>query len=281
MDLRPYLELQTIYILPLSADPERYRVIYPEFRNRFGRRHLDTNLAERINQGKLLIRQFKSCTSAAAAAIKRNLGGTVKQRLLGQNLRANQLLVAGVVVFIVGIIDWTFPDPLPLVDEIILTGAGGLLAYLGYTQKKRYLPSAKEQVERALRDLDDLVISEDPLLSRIHDSLEAGVEDEPGHDSLAGADQRADWLLKYVNVQELIRSGAATEDEVRQTMGALSDVFPLRKLAEAEGHVERWRRRIGAAAQKHTISEAVLSVYVEFFKSAQEHFGGRELLYHG
>ncbi|MBA7705156.1 hypothetical protein ES703_113980 [subsurface metagenome] len=120
-------------------------------------------------------------------------------------------------------------------------------------------------------------------MSRIYKSIRA--KEEPELEKLNGLteldrlDLESEWLVKYINIGEMIRAQAITADEAKEIMSVLqSIILPMKKMVKLEekglkfggrGKLKRIRKR---TAEKGGISEGVLTVYCEFYKSAREYF---------
>ena len=120
------------------------------------------------------------------------------------------------------------------------------------------------------------------MLTRLFQSIRA--KEKPDTDVGDGLpfpdriDLESQWLVNYIDVQEMIETGAATEAEVKEIMAALSDIIPIRALVKMERHIDRdaVRRRMNRLKDRITerigFSSSVLTVYCEFYKSAQKYF---------
>ncbi|MBA7689656.1 hypothetical protein ES703_98164 [subsurface metagenome] len=105
-----------IYIIPVSSDPGAYRVIYPH--------NLGKKLFQLVIKNNLSIKMFEGCSEGALPAVKKKLVEMLNQWLERYSVQMNSLFLVGVALTILGLIDWTFPDPLPLVDELVFTVLG-------------------------------------------------------------------------------------------------------------------------------------------------------------
>jgi hypothetical protein len=138
--LQPYQSHQTIYVIPVSSDDNSFRIIYPV---RMNRRKLKNILGSVIT-----IRQFKSCTAEAAIVVRDKLDGMLERGLEAYTTGLNSLVFGGIVVAVLGLIDFTFPDALPLADELLLTFGGAAMAVAGYLAKRGNLPAYRDKVRR-------------------------------------------------------------------------------------------------------------------------------------
>ena len=92
---------------------------------------------------------------------------------------------------------------------------------------------------------------------------------------------RHTWLVDYIDVRDMINSHAITSDEVRKIMSGLKDIIPMKKIIKLGKKIERpgakrkIKRIIDWATGKCGISDGVITVYCEFYKSAKEYFDSK------
>jgi hypothetical protein len=270
-DYRPFVAPKCIYIIPLSGDPTHYQVLIPI--------RLDKKLLDLLIQDKLEIHRFKDCPAEAVDNIKAQLGRSCAQGPYRYSIRMNQVLVAGTVLVVLGIINFTLPDPLPLADEILMIGGGIGLAIVGYRKRRRVLPLLREKNERAARRLDDLECPEDILLTRIHEAIEdrGATSGDPSAQELVDPfELESRWLVEYLDLQQLIDSKVISIAHLESLLEVLSNAFPLSKFLSLERKLRKdpkdGRTRIARdkMAERYGLSADAFTVYAEFYRLARE-----------
>jgi hypothetical protein len=261
---------ETIYIIPVSSEPDEYRVIYPET--------LEKHIVEVLTDRALRIRSFEGCTDQAIDVIQDYLVNLLTRTGDRSSARTNVKFVLGVTFVVLGIINWTFPDPMPLIDELLLVIGGGALA--GWSARaKKLLPDFRERLDEAAREVRSLNPSPGPLLTRIYNSIRA--KQQPEYNEQSSLDQieaEAQWFVKFLNVRDMIESESVTIDDVRELAGALRDIIPLKTLVRLErsylrhGTSIRLKRLREKIKRRLDLSDDALAVYCGFYRSAQEYF---------
>ena len=270
-EYRPFVAPRCIYIIPLSADPSHYQVLIPA--------RLTKNLLDLLIQDKLVIRRFEGCPAEAVTNIKAQLGRRCAQGPSRYSIRMNQLLVAGTVLVVLGIINFTFPDPLPLADEILMIGGGAGLGLLGYRNRRKVLPLLRDKTEITFERLDDVESADDLLLSRIHGAILARSAPNPDPSAREMVDPfelESRWLVEYLDLQKLIDSKVITFEHLDSLLEVLSDALPLPRFLSLEqklrknprdGSARRARERM---AERYGLSPDAFTVYAEFYRLARE-----------
>ena len=268
-------EPATIYILPVSSDSAAYRIIYPD--------GLEKDLLEILLEDGILIQEFEGCSELAVSEIREYLAEKLEQSSVDYNRNINYTFAGGVTLGVLGIINWAWPDPLPFVDEALLIVAGTALALFALSRRGQ-LAQYRDRVARAEKKIQELEASAQPVLTRLFQSIRTKEKPDTGDGNQPPFPDRIDlesqWLVRYIDVHEMIESGFATEAQVKGITTSLCDIIPLRALVKMEKHSDRdaVRRRMKRLKERITerigISNSVLSVYCEFYKSAQDYFEG-------
>ncbi len=260
----------TIFVIPMSSRAEDFRIVYPTT--------LEKNLAEILTDRALRVRVFEGCPAIGIETIRdyisAQLRRTEQKTAGGINIR----LVLGVVLIILGVIDWTFPDPLPFIDELAMVLGGGAIVGWSFRQKKLF-SEWKGRVREAADEAQRLESEPDSLLTRIFQSIKVKGNPEitkPG--SLDRIELEAQWFVKYLNVRDMIESEEVTADNVREVSEALQDIMPLKSLLRSERGYPRYgaRARLKLLRERTmrrlNLTDDALDVYCAFFRSAQEYF---------
>ena len=270
-DYRPFVAPKSIYIIPLSRDPSHYQVLIP------GR--LTKNLLDLLIQDKLVIRCFEDCPAEAVANIKAQLDRSCAQGLSRYSIRMNQVLVAGTVLVVLGIINFTFPDPLPLADEILMVGGGAGIGILGYRNRRKFLPLLRDKTERAAKRLHGLECHDEILLNRIHAAIRArsaASGDPPAKEPVDPFELESRWLVEYLDLQQLVDTKAVTIEHLKSLLEVLSNAFPLSKFLSLERKLRknpkdgRTRAARDGMADRYGLSADGFTVYAEFYRLAEE-----------
>jgi len=270
-EYRPFVAPKCIYIVPLSLDASRYQVLIPT--------DLSKNLLDLLIQDKLVIRQFDRCPKEAAATVTAQLERCCTQGPSRYSSRMNQLIVVGSVMFILGIINCTFPDPLPLIDEILMIGGGAGLGIAGYVSRRKNLPLLQDKTGQAARRLGELECLDDPLLTRIHEAIRsksAPDYDRCGKEAVDLFELESEWLVKYLDLQRLIDSEAATVQDLGCLLDVLSNALPLPRFLAVEQKLRRdpadrrARRVRDDLVERHGLSADAFTVYSEFYRLGRQ-----------
>lgn len=270
-DYRPFVAPKCIYIVPLSLDPARYQVLIPA--------NLSKKLLDLLIQDKLVIRQFHGCPKEAAATVIAQLHRSCTKGPPRYSTRMNQLLILGTVLFVLGVINGTFPDPLPLIDEILMIGGGAGLGIAGYVSRRKNLPLLQDKTGKAARRLGELECLDDPLLTRIHEAIRsksAPDYDRCGKEAVDLIELESEWLVKYLDLQRLLDSEAATVQDLGCLLDVLSNALPLPRFLAVEQKLRRdpadrrARRVRDDLAGRHGLSSDAFTVYSEFYRLGRQ-----------
>jgi len=270
-EYQPFVAPKCIYIVPLSLDPSRYQVLIPA--------NLSKNLLDLLIQDRLAIRQFSRCPKDAAATVIAELGRRCTRGPSRYSTRMNQLIVLGTALFVLGIINWTFPDPLPLIDEILMIGAGAGVGLAGYVSRRKNLPLLQNKTGKAAQRLSHLDCVDNPLLTRIHEAIRA--KSSPDYDRSEKEDidlfeLESEWLVKHLDLQRLLDSDAVTIRDLSCLLDVLSNAFPLPRFLLTEQKLrrdptnKRARRAREDLAQRYGLSGDAFTVYAEFYRLGRQ-----------
>jgi hypothetical protein len=268
---RPFVAPESIYILPLGEDPDAYRILSPST--------LDRKLIEVALQGKLSIRTFEGWPLDAFLLVREQLAGRCAREAARYGSRLNQLVMAGGALAVLGLINWVLPDPIPLVDELLMTLGGAGLAYYGFSQRRKALPGLRVKVEAAERRLGALAPVQDPFLDRIHRAIRArssapGTQDRDGGRDPVEAESA--WLVEHLDLDSILEVGATARADLRRLIQVLEGAFPLRRIGVLERRLRRHpsdrhsRQAALRLAARLGMSRDALTVYAEFHRIARE-----------
>ena len=270
-EYRPFVAPRHIYIIPLAREPSRYQVLIPN--------RLTKNLLDLLIQDRLVIHSYDSCPPEAIASIKAQLGRSSAQGPSRYSIRMNQILVAGTVLVVLGIINFTFPDPLPLADELLMLAGGAGIGIVGLRNLRKVLPLFREKTERALQALDELECTGDILLTRIHEAIRArgaaGGESEQ-KEPVDPFESESRWLVEVLDLQQLLDTHSITREHLESLVGVLTNAFPLGKFQSLERKLRddpkdgRTRRARDNLAARYGLTIDALTVYAEFYRLAGE-----------
>jgi hypothetical protein len=273
-DYRPFVAPRCIYVVPLSGDPSSYQVLIPA--------RLSKDLPDLLIQDQLSIHRFKDCPAEAISNIKSQLRRICARGPSNYSIRMNRVLVAGTVLVVLGLINVTFPDPLPLADELLMIGGGCALGITGYRNRRKILPLLSRKTERAAERLDALESFEDILLTRIHEAIrarDAGGRERGKHVAAESADpfeRESRWLVEYLDLQQLIDSETVGLEQLNALLEVLTNSFPLARFLSLEWDLRKNPKngRARAARQKlagrHGLSADAFTVFAEFYRLGRE-----------
>jgi hypothetical protein len=270
-EYRPFVAPRRLYIIPLAGDPSRYQVLIPN--------RLTKNLLDLLIQDKLVIHRFEGCPPEAIAGIKAQIARSCSQGPTRYSVRMNQILVAGTVLAVLGIINFTFPDPLPLADEMLMLGGGAGVGFIGLRNRRKFLPLLRQKTKKALEALDKLECSEDILLTRIYEAIRArgaAGGEPPAKEPVDPFELESRWLVEVLDLQQLIDSHSVTIEQLESLIGVLANAFPLGRFQSLERKLRtdpkdrRTRRVREELAGRYGLSADAFTVYAEFQRLAQE-----------
>ena len=270
-EYRPFVAPRGIYIIPLAGEASRHQVLIP------GR--LTKHLLDLLIQDKLVIHRFGGCPPEAIAGVKAQIARSCSQEPSRYSIRMNQILVAGTALAVLGIINFAFPDPLPLADELLMLGGGAGLGFIGLRNRRKVLPLLRSKTEKALEGLDKLESAEDILLTRIHEAIRARGADggEPAaEEPVDPFESESRWLVEILDLQKLLDTGSVTIEHLESLLGVMTNAFPLGRFQSLERKLRtnpkdrRARRAREELAARCGLSADAFTVYAEFHRLAQE-----------
>lgn len=252
-----------IYVLPASYEGFSYSIAYPDFK------------AEDILSRKIIIRTFDGCSQDALSEIEDKVKEILQKRHLKYVERLNTLFTAGVGVFILGVINWVIPDPLPLVDELLFTIGGGITAWKAWNDRKVKLPVLMEQTYRYSYEGGRPEVETDSILSAIFKSIRCKVDPLTAEEKIEGLDTieiESLWMTRYLNPHDLVASEESSASSLEDLIRIIERVFPVKALVKMEGKKQspKIRGRLQNIKQevinKTGVSDDALAVYIEFYR---------------
>ena len=201
---------------------------------------------------------------------------TLQKKHLKYVERLNTLFTAGIGVFILGIINWVIPDPLPLVDELLFTIGGGLTAWKAWSDRKIKLPALVEQVYRYAYEGERPEVETDIILTAIFKSIRCRIDPSAAGEVLDGLDAieiESLWITRYINIQDLLASGESGISSFEDLINVIERVLTVRKIVKLEERKQsrRIRSRLNRLRQeriqKTGITHDALAVYVELCRA--------------
>ena len=272
-DAFPSVKPATVFVIPVSSAPDEYRVIYPS--------NLTRDILQLLYYEDLVVRKFAGCSEEALYAVKQKLTGMLHRRVDELTLRGHYMVMGGVGLFVLGIISWvSIPDPLPFVDEIAFSIGGALMAYFGLKFRREKLPVYRDTVRVAEQNIDDISTIDDPFLSRIYESIQGRqrLVDSSDLDQIEAESRR---LADFIDVKDIIGTEQMQVRELKKTISSIQDVIPLKRMGilreKTGGFIARHRlnRIRGRMRRKCGLSDEVMAVYSEFYRSAREYLLGQ------
>ena len=257
---------ETVFVIPVSSQADQHTVLYPK--------GLERRLSPR---GAVEIRHFAGCSLETQEWVEDSLETMFEEAKRKERRRSQNVFVASIGLAVLAAVSWAFPDPLPILDEMVLTLGAGVLAFLSCRRyrdalrRKAVLPDAAETGRLERR--------EDPVLTRLFNALQ-GVGrtnwDEAVHgDSRDLVELESEWLVRVLDVDEMVHSGEIDERDLRRTVSALARALPLKTLLFLEGrarHTRRLKRLRESLRRRYKLSENALIVYSELYRCTREFF---------
>jgi len=260
-------DLQYIYIFPTSFDGSEYFIAYPDFK------------VEDILAGKIKIRIFEGCSSTAVEEIETKLKERLQQKQKKYSDRLNTFFTIGIGVFILGIINWVIPDPLPFVDELFFTLGGGILVWKTLSARRSKLPVLIDQIYRYAYDGGRPEVEKNSILTTLFKSIRCKTDPLAAGEVIDGMDPieiESLWITKYLSIQDIVLADQASGTQIKTLMGVLEKVCPLKEIKK----LEKKRQRPKVVARQKTIRQTVsltsgissdaLDVYIEFYRAAKK-----------
>jgi hypothetical protein len=258
-------DIKYIYILPSSFEASHYSIAYPSCKT------------EDILNRKIIIRTYKGCSPQALGEIKSKLKKILRNQQTISTDKVNMKLTFGIGVFILGIVNWFIPDPLPFIDELLFTLGGGLLTWKSWSSRRTKLPLLEEQIYRFVYNGGIPEVEMDGVLSIIFKAIKCKHNPLSSDEKVEGLDSielESLWITRYLNLQDHILSGNILFLNLKKLMQVLEKVFPIKKLVKIESinKNRKIRERIKNLKQdvieQTGISENALAVYIELYRTS-------------
>ena len=261
----PFGREETIYIIPRGADPDQFLVIYPA--------KLEQELKKLIISGQYSIRAYEGLQAGAVEDIRESLLEKASAYLNRIRSRGANMFATGTVLAVFGLLNWFIPDPLPLVDEMILTFGGAAVALAGFARRMRGYEEFERRTEIVRADVLGIPEKEDPFLSH----CAAAIRDRhrPGEGDLV--EQESRWLVKYTDLDALITSGTVTKEELIPFFRLLKKLIPLETLSSKTWWGERQERNrrkglIRRLQYRYGFTTDALALYTALYKAWKEDY---------
>jgi hypothetical protein len=261
-----------ILILPLSADPEIYSISYPEID--------DETFLTVLLSGRVRILSFDPVPVDAVAQLRSLMSerlGSMSQKTAN---RFRAFFSGGIAVAVLGIINWTVPDPLPLIDEGILSIGGLAAVYYSLYFRKNKVPETEELLSKARELLTRIGAEPSPLLSYIYrtlmtrDSIEKKLLD-------ASVSERGDEETEDNGPDLLeaeVRAGRIDIAEIEQIVPVLDALMNLSAPAGIQKIRRLFRSRRASplrSSASREVSGSALEVYRDIYSQAEEVLSAR------
>jgi len=158
------------YLLPVSDADKDYQIIYPAKTKQYQ--------LESWHNKKIIIKQFKGCNTGVVKSVKKSLTDILKNNLEKAINTIRTMFFMGMLFILFGFINLILPDPLILIDELLIITGGTLLTISGLVKKKNMSALVLKEKE-VTKQINDLHIIDNPICTKIFNSIKkkAGSQD--------------------------------------------------------------------------------------------------------
>ncbi len=261
-----------ILIIPVSSAPERYSISYPETD--------DETFLTLLLSGRLKVLSFDPVPAEAVEQLRSFILERLRSMSQKTVNRFRAFFSGGIAVAVLGVINWTVPDPLPLIDEGILS-IGGLAAvvYALYFRKNK-IPEMEELTSEAAKLSSRLEAEVSPLLSFIYKALELRERLERSllDSAASAADDEKQAEEDAVLLEEEVKAGRIAIAEIEGIMPVLDALMNL----SASGGIKKITRFLRSRASSpllssgvYDVSSSVLEVYRDLYSQAEDVLSSR------
>ena len=258
---------ETVFVIPVSSQADQHTVLYP--------RSLKKSADSQVE-----VRYFAGCGAETRDWVKDSLQKLLETTLKKEKQRSQNIFMVSISMAVLAVISWAFPDPLPLLDEVILTlGAGGLglLSYLQYRNARKAALSSGDHTPA-------LEIVEDPVLTRVFQAME-GMDKPDWNEAIRSGSRdlvelESEGMVHLVDVEGMIRSEEISEKDLRLTVTSLSKTLSLGLLLSLEEQGRdgkdrsktRLKRLRESLRRRFGITETGQIVYTELYRHTRDYF---------
>jgi hypothetical protein len=207
--------------------------------------------------------------------IEAELKEKLKKNHLKYAERLNTLFSTGIGFTILGIINWIIPDPLPLVDELLFTIGGSLMAWKAWNDRKVKLPLLIDQNYRYGYDGVSPDVEADSILTLLFKSIRCKIDPKRTGEMIEGMDKieiESLWMTRYLNLQDHLTSGEFNTTELEQLIKVIEKVPGLKKVVKREFKQKSRRSRLHLNSlkkeiiRKTGITSDAMEVYIEIYR---------------
>jgi hypothetical protein len=281
-------EKKIIYIIPLSSSQKQYAVIYPAIH--------PGSLLKSLEEKKLELRKFLGCPEETVNNVKKAIQDMIHTDLKESSSKQSTLFFSGILLIVFGIINFVLPDPLILLDEVLML-LGGIWVLGGGIKLRKTYKALKINQENLELKIKAIPVTEDPITSGIFASIQAKdehivkqIKKDFSIDTIKDRiEVETEWYVDYINIEELIQNNQAKKEEVKTFMKGINCIIPLKKVVCLEKKINKkmlkgektlsltralnsLQRKI---SKKSGFSIDAIIVYSEFYKSALSWFQSR------
>jgi len=263
--LPPWEEDVEIYLAPVSEQPDRYQALTPRSLHKGGE---FTLLRQSFH-----IKTYENCPDSSIDKVKDGLSSEFKARAEKFASRMRLFFSTGIIAAVLGFLNIFVPDPLPFLDEAILLIGGGLVAALGSYALKRQVKPYRNCMNGIIENIRTADVTPDPVLSMIYRAIHFRAHPElllEGEEDMADdIELESAWLVKHLNIPELLQTEALNTTQFFAVMRALTRSFNAGLfLNPALQKTRRYRKHI----EKLGLDDDAVAVYEELFSRARDIF---------
>jgi len=254
-----------LFIMPRGPEPSDFLIVYPK--------NLQKSIRNLLVHPHFEIRIFQGAYEEEIDNVKERLIDEVDKKLHRLISRGSNWFAAGIVIAVFGLINWIIPDPIPLVDEMIMTLGGAAAAVAGFNLRRRGSEEEKRKADIARCDINSAEPKVDPLLTWFYGALKAKSDPREEAEESSGADDieiESRWLTKYGDFELLSSQGTVQPEEVVCFFRVLKDVFPVRKFLRVRG-----RSSIRKLQEKYGFTRDAVAVYSSLLEAGREFLRSR------
>jgi hypothetical protein len=261
------------YILPASSSAKEFQIIYPVKTKEYQ--------LEAWHNKKLVIKQFKGCNNTVIKSVKQSLANIIKDNMEKIKSSMQTMLFLGILFVLFGIFDLILPDPLILIDELLIITGGALLTVSGYIKKKNLSALDKKQ-EEVIKQIENLHIIEDPICTKIYHSIKKKTGPQ---------DMDSDWYIHQGDIREINNTTPIALPDLKNILAGIGSMIPVAKLTRLENRInylrskgskahpaiKRLHKIKNALNHKYGISQDAITIYQIFYHSAQIYIKEQEI----